>query len=72
MADKFSITNLCRRCDGTGLHPYQSGGNFDGSCPKCQGTGFESGAYVDLTDLVNKLNDIQNKVNDIFEKGNKS
>lgn len=68
MADEFYITKPCRRCDGTGTFPYRSGGNLDGSCPRCSGTGVDSRTLLDLSDLIDKIDNLQDKVDDIFEK----
>lgn len=70
MAEVIFIARRCRRCDGIGLVSNQVGGNLNGSCDRCNGTGITSWDSIDLSNLEAKLNDILDKCDDIFEKLN--
>lgn len=72
MAGEFKITKTCRRCDGSGKYPPRSGGNPDGSCDRCGGSGTLQLDFLDLTELMEELADIKSKCNDIFEKLNET
>jgi len=68
MAGVFTITLKCRRCFGSGTIPPDIGGNPNGSCDLCGGSGETSWDTVDLTDLMDKVEDVLGKCNDILER----
>ena len=70
MAGEIEIIRRCRRCDGTGLVSHQTGGNPNGTCDRCGGSGETSWDSFDLSDLEDKVQDVLNKCNDILEKLN--
>lgn len=61
------IVSTCRRCAGSGAVPAMAGGNPNGTCDRCNGSGTKLLDYVDLTNLNDKLDDILDKLNDINE-----
>jgi transcription elongation factor Elf1 len=59
---KLDVHFPCLRCGGSGKNnEVDERGNLtiDVTCPICSGTGFTAGGYIDITDLVAKIDAIK-------------